>query len=270
MPQPLFTILQKAKNPQQSAAPQERTIYGTENVVDVKDELSRQQLPSPLSRMGDAVSDYPEIHPAAHQGGETIETKHPLSSSTINDEVLELQKLRRPVHDNDPGNEITTSALPTFSTPDTYRSSSDIQSTGPGRHPLSTPIATRRYHLEKGLPAPPLRHEVFPPSDQLGYRGPTKAQGSSDTGGMILGDGILNPTRAGTYARLGAVEYVDQGQRVVSQVGEIEGSDYHGTSDECGPPGSTVSQGPSSLGSMQYAPSNLDRVCEKNPPIVSV
>ena len=90
----------------------------------------------------------------------------------------------------------------------------------PNRQIRSTPMPTRRYFQENNITAPsPSRI----PNEEMG-EGSGDAPGSRNGEGVIVGHGNLNPTRTGTYARIGEVDIVEMSetQRVESQIGVIE------------------------------------------------
>ena len=244
MPQPLFTAQQKS------------TPQHAETSVENKDEYVAPKIQG--------------IHPVAHHEIEPIKSQHPSPPPTTDSEASEFQGFRYPVADNRVRDEVPASAPPTCGTSSAYGSSPENRPASPMRHPMSTPLPTRRYHQEKHLPTPPLAHESFPSSPQMGVMGRDETQGSNHPEGMIMGDGVLNPTRTGTYARLGEVKFVEQEHRVISQVGQIESIEYAGTGDSRGHPGPTGSQGASFRGSTQYAPSTYTGVWGNNPHVVSL
>lgn len=246
MPQPLFTTQQKS-TPQQ-------------NTTDNRGESTQ------ASPVDDEASEIQGVHPVADLGMAGPRDEDPSPTADKTSEGSEFQGFRRPVAHNKIRNEVSSSAPPTHVGSSAYGSwTEDLSAT---RHPRSTPLP---HPQEKGLPSPPLAHDSFPSSSEGSLMDRDETQGANRPEGMILGDGVLNPTRTGTYARVGEVGYVEHGpHRVISQVVQMEGIDYSGTSDTRGHPSATSSQGPTFRRSTQYAPSAYTRVWENNPHVVSL
>lgn len=95
---------------------------------------------------------------------------------------------------------------------------------------------------------------------------------SENPEGMIMGDGILHPTRTGTFGRVGEVEYVNEheNQRIASYAGVIENAEFI---DQTSPTvDSYTSQEHDSGGILPptvYSPSNYGGVWENDPHVVS-
>lgn len=127
-----------------------------------------------------------------------------------------------PVLSNKVIEEISSSAPPSTTPSDLYRSPEGVSSISPSppRQVQSTPLPTRSYVRGNTILTPTLTQSSRASSRQMGDTG-------SDGGpvrGIITGDGLLSPTRTGGYGKLGGATYVDQidMQRVDSQMGIIE------------------------------------------------
>lgn len=127
-----------------------------------------------------------------------------------------------PVSSNKAINEMPSSAPPSTTPPDSYRSSEEISSYSPSqpRQVQSTPVPTRPYVRGNAILTPTLTHSSRASSRQMGD---TESDGGP-VQGIITGDGLLSPTKIGGYGKLGGATYVDQidMQRVDSQMGIIE------------------------------------------------
>lgn len=117
---------------------------------------------------------------------------------------------------------------PIISNPSTQHCSR--RSMDPNHQVRSNPIPTRRYFEENKMPKP-LPSRV--PRTQTSPGSRDGAPGSHKADGVIVGYGNLNPTREGTYARVGEVGFVEMNetQRVVSQAGLIETAESPSPSD---------------------------------------
>ena len=167
------------------------------------------------------------------------------------------------------------SAPPSTSTPVPYRISSDeeaARSMSPSRQIQSTPAPTHGLLKDNNMPTLELGRTSLATTTETREDEKFEMQTSGNPEGMIMGDGMMNPTRTGTYGRVGEVEYVndDKNQRVASYAGVIENAEFV---DEASPAmDSNISQGQDAgelLPPTVYSPSNYDGVWEDNPYVVS-
>lgn len=181
-----------------------------------------------------------------------------------------------PVADNNQG-EISLSAPPTTThTPHPLFSWTEDRS-------ISPPVLPYRPR-ETNWPTPILTYASPTSNSCMGDSDNDETQGRHQ--GMIMGDGVLNPTRTGTYARVGAVGIVNQddSQRVTSHVGVIETVESSEASNAPGYPSqlegklshlegsqqnSDTLQPQSSMSSMR-SESNYGGVWEYHPRVVSI
>lgn len=178
--------------------------------------LTKLQEPSKLN-LEDKASD--EEMPQENQ-----QPSLPCAGSDDGSEVMHVY----PVANNNQG-ELSSSAPPTTTnTPPPFSSFLEDQST-------STPVHPYRLR-EKNWPTPPLTYAALTSNPQMVGAGSGEKQGRLQ--GMIMGDGILQPTRTGGYAYRGQVGIVhpDDSQRVTSQVGVIETVEPPGASNTPGYP----------------------------------
>lgn len=131
------------------------------------------------------------------------------------------------------------------------------------------PIHTRRYFEENGMPTPPPSRI---PQTQTGSGSRDGVQGSRKTDGVIVGYGNLNPTRTGTYARVGEVGLVemDETQRVISQAGLIETAGSPSSSDGQRSSGLHLRGSTDQLPHSPHSSSIYGNVWENNPRVVSM
>ena len=152
------------------------------------------------------------------------------------------------------------SAPPTITTPDPYGYLSDDLSAGsqsPARYIHSTSGPTRRFLKEHRSTQSEDIHVSLLSSQKTTETEDIEKHGHIQ--GMIMGDGILSPTRTGTYGRVGEVGFVHQNntQRIVSQAGIME----------------TVESPRNSLRgrrSAEYPPSTYAGIWENDPHVVSM
>lgn len=150
------------------------------------------------------------------------ENQPPLPSAASDDgsEVMRVY----PVANNNQG-ELSSSAPPTTTNtpPPFFSSFFEDQST-------STPVHPYRQR-EKNWPTHPLTYASLTSNPQMVGAGSGEKQGRHQ--GMIMGDGILQPTKTGGYAYRGEVGIVhpNDSQRVTSQVGMIETVESPGASN---------------------------------------
>ena len=146
----------------------------------------------------------------------------------------------------------------------------------------STPLPTRRYLRENGIPTPKLA-ETF---DQAKHqaRGHAQKEGVRplDSKGHIQAAATLYPSRVGTYANTGEVGWVEANglHRVESCVGVIENAgsgDCNGnttcTNSSEGPSQPSTAHDSSAGGflpSVVYTPSDYGGVWENDPAVVSI
>lgn len=127
-----------------------------------------------------------------------------------------------PVSSNKVLDEMPSSAPPSMTPPDLHRSSEEPSSVSPSppRQVQSTPVPTRSYVRGNAILTPTLTQSSRASSRQMGD---TESDGGP-VRGIITGGGLLSPTRAGGYGKLGGATFVDQidMQRVDSQMGIIE------------------------------------------------
>ncbi len=174
-----------------------------------------------------------------------------------------------------PANSTSNSFHTTYDTP--------LQEKSEHAHQLqSTPLPTRRYLRENGIPTPKLA-ETFGLAKQQA-RENAQNEGVQPVGSTehIRTAATLYPSRVGTYANTGEVSWVEANglHRVESCVGVIENA---GSGDSNGNTTSTnLSEGPSqpstaqdsSIGSLlpsvTYTPSDYGGVWENDPAVVSI
>ncbi|KAL8674435.1 MAG: hypothetical protein Q9168_001168 [Polycauliona sp. 1 TL-2023] len=128
------------------------------------------------------------------------------------------------------------SAPPSTNTPDPFRTSTEsigVRNTSPNRQVQSTPILTRRYLQENHLPASASTRVSLESKHTSGASSSEQRQPRSSEG-TVVGDGLLNPPRLGTFGRTGEVGYVGPNamHRVLSFTGVIEGPDLPGGIDD--------------------------------------
>lgn len=182
--------------------------------------------------------------------------------------------MAQPVTDNSRG-ELSSSAPPTTRNTPLFFSSAEERSARPPVQP---------YRLRQAnWPTPTFSYSSLASNAHMSS---TDNEMQGPDLGMIMGDGILNPTRTGAYARVGEVGIVhqDDAQRVSSQAGIIETvrfpganntpgypSHLHGTLSqlEGRPPNSSARQSQQSTGSIQ-SESNYGGVWENHPHVVSL
>ena len=168
-------------------------------------------------------------------------------------------------------------------TSDPFRTSTEStrgRNASPSRQVQSTPVLTRRYLQENHLSAGASIRASQELKEATGASSNEKKQPRS-TGGMIVGNGSLNPTRLGTFGRTGEVGYVGQNgmHRVLSFAGVIEDPDPpEGTEDQTeldinksdgnGNPLRPQYSG-EILHPMVYSPNNYAGVWENDPNVVS-
>lgn len=141
-----------------------------------------------------------------------LENQPPLQSAVPDDGSVVM--CAYPVADNNQS-EISMSAPPTMThTPHPLFSWTDDRS-------ISPPVLPYRPR-QTNWPTPILTYASPTSNPYMGDSDNDEMQGRHQ--GMIMGDGVLNPTRTGTYARRGGVSIVNQNdsQRVTSHVGVIE------------------------------------------------
>ena len=168
-----------------------------------------------------------------------------------------------------------SSAPANSNVPDPYRSPETA-----GRQTNSTPVPTRRYLRENNLPTPILTQASFS-VPHFTYSGIDQASEANKPEGIVVGDGRLNPTRAGAYGNIGEVEIVEGKavHRVASFMGVIENAESLSTVSEQEqlPRSASVSpdrvdmvQGQTTLQPIAYSPSVYGGVWENDPHVVSL
>ena len=133
-----------------------------------------------------------------------------------------------PTKDND--REVgPTSAPPTMSTPDLFRTSAEstgVRDASPSRQVQSTPVLTRRYLQENHMPTS-VSTRTSKESKETACASSINRNHLQPNEVMVIGNASLNPSRLGTFGRTGDVGYVGQNEmhRVLSFTGVIEGPD---------------------------------------------
>lgn len=171
-------------------------------------------LSRPLLHPKTTLTDTPEVSdPDSRKGvrGEEIPLKNqPLRLPHTGSEVT----CAYPVADNNQGERSTSAPIQTNNTRNPFPLPCWDESISPLMHP---------DHLQAtNFLTPPSTYAALA-NPHMGDADSTAAQGRQ-RGGMIMGDGILNPSRSGGYGRVGRARIVDQddSQRVTSHIGVIE------------------------------------------------
>ena len=150
------------------------------------------------------------------------------------------------------------------------------------RSPQSTPLPTRRYLRENGVPTPKLAETFDLAKHQAQEYIQNEGLQSVDTKEHIRAAATLYPSRVGTYANTGEVGWVEAKglHRVESCVGVIENAgsgDSNGnatcTNSSEGPSQPSTAQDSSTGGlppSFAYTPSDYGGVWENDPAVVSM
>lgn len=188
-------------------------------------------------------------------------------------QVLDLY----PVQNNKRITPLTSAPNPSI--PDPFRilyEDTDEQTDTGARQVQSTPVPTRRYLTENGLPTPTL----VEPSDAAQHH--TIKSVSNDHDQSISTDSLLRPSRVGTFGNLGDVGRVQENgmHRYESFRGVIETvsptksyDDHHDTASIENPVHMTTDRGQNtgpSLASSVYTPGNYGGVWENDPAVVSI
>ncbi len=146
----------------------------------------------------------------------------------------------------------------------------------------STPLPTRRYLRENGIPTPKLAETFDLAKHQAREHVQDEGVRPVDSKEHIRGAATLYPSRVGTYANTGEVGWVEANglHRVESCVGLIENagsSDNNGnttyTNSTGGPSQPSTAQNSSTGGllpSVPYTPSDYGGVWENDPAVVSI
>ena len=175
-----------------------------------------------------------------------------------------------------PANRTSNSSHTTYDTP--------LQEKSEHVHQLhSTPLPTRRYLRENGVPTPKLAETFDLAKQQAREHAQNEGVQPVDSAEHTRAAGALYPSRVGTYANTGEVSWVEAHElhRVESCVGVIENA---GSGDSNGNATSTnLSEGPSQpstaqdsssggnlLPSIAYTPSDYGGVWENDPAVVSI
>ena len=152
----------------------------------------------------------------------------------------------------------------------------------PPRPLQSTPLPTRRYLRENGIPTPKLAETFDQAKHQAWGHAQTEGVRPLDSKGHIQAAATLYPSRVGTYANTGEVGWVEANglHRVESCVGVIENAgsgDSNGnttwTNSSEGPSQPSTAQDSSTGGllpSVVYTPSDYGGVWENDPAVVSI
>ncbi|MCJ1465496.1 hypothetical protein MMC07_004114 [Pseudocyphellaria aurata] len=174
-------------------------------------------IPQPLVVTKKISNERNEDKPIPRQ--ETFDEKMP----------LEANPPSMPVTGSDGGSEIIL-ACPVTDNSQGELSLSAPAITGNTLHPFyctpeerSARVPVQPYRLRQAnWPTPAFSYSSIASNPQMSIDSSEEVQGPDL--GMIMGDGMLNPTRTGTYARVGEVGIVhhDVAQRVSSQAGVIE------------------------------------------------
>lgn len=183
-----------------------------------------------------------------------------------------------PAQDNKRNTPPTSAPNPII--PDPFRISyegPDEQVDTSARQVQSTPVPTRRYLTENGLPTPTLMQ----PSDASASNetGPRKQDQTSNNDARSLRDGLLHPPKVGTFGNVGDVGVIQENrmQRYESFRGIIETvspTKSHGENKDTASIDSQLTTGRSqdtglSLASEVYTPGDYRGVWENDPAVVS-
>ena len=186
-----------------------------------------------------------------------------------------------PPRENKPDTPLASASLAPG--PDPFRSSSDSveRTASPARQVQSTPVLTRRYIKENGLPTPTVT--AAPTASNQGANEDTQnqIQDPKKAGDAMFTPGMLHPPRLRRYENVGEVGLVEANgmHRVESFSGVIENAEfspginggmYTGSAGACSQ--SSMIQGLSTgdlLPPVIYSPSNYGGVWENDPAVVS-
>lgn len=157
-----------------------------------------------------------------YDGGESFQKQPSVPPSTAVPSKASAVLGFYPVSSNKVIDGMPSSAPPSTTPPDLYRSSEEVSSFSPSppQQVQSTPVPTRSYVRGNAILTPTLTQSSRASSRQMGD---TESDGGP-VRGIITGDGLLSPTRTGGYGKVCGATYVDQKdmQRVDSQMGIIE------------------------------------------------
>lgn len=252
------------------------------NLNRVKDRAATDPvIPKPLFASKERVRNQPfeqKSEPNYDQGydnGESFQKRPSAQPATAVPSKASAVLGFYPVSSNKAINEMPSSAPPSTTPPDPYRSPDERSSYSPSppRQVQSTPVPTRPYVRGNAILTPTLTHSSRASSRQMGD---TESDGGP-VQGIITGDGLLSPTRTGGYGKIGGATYVDQidMQRVDSQMGIIESahspaptensSCAHHHNDDY-----NVNLQQPSHETMRYTPSNYAGVWENDPHVVRI
>lgn len=177
-------------------------------------EVTDPILSRPLLLTKTTLTDPPEVPDSDSRKG-VFGEEIPLENQPLSLPHAGLEVTRAcPVADNNQGERSSSAPIPTNNIRNSFPLSSREESISPLMHP---------DHLQAtNLLTPPSTYAALA-NPHMGDADSREMQGRQP-GGMIMGDGILNPTRSGGYGRVGRVRIVDQNnsQRVTSHIGVIE------------------------------------------------
>ncbi|KAL2047027.1 hypothetical protein N7G274_001045 [Stereocaulon virgatum] len=166
---------------------------------------------------------YSDSKPKANAGNETPEATSQ-SAPTISKkagQVLGLQPEEEVKRSTSPP------AVPATHAPDTFGISYEAppaDTVAPTRQIQSTPVPTRRYLRENGLPIPAFVETPGVVEHRAGYKVQDECKGPANSQEHMRAAGTLHPPKMGTYARMGGVGVVEGHgmHRVDSVAGIIE------------------------------------------------
>jgi len=175
-------------------------------------------------------------------------------------------------------------SAPTSKVPDPFRISYEDppeRNDTPARQVQSTPVPTRRYLTENGLPTSTLIEPSNASQRQVNEPGPNKHDQTRDTDDQAPVNGMLRPPKVGAFVNFGEIGVVQENvmHRIDSFRGIIEDAGpTNGYGDHTA---TTSSEAPSQLGtdrgqdsrnilvSSMYTPGNYGGVWENDPAVVS-
>ena len=224
---------------------------------------------------------YSNSKPKANAGKETPEATSQ-SAPTIPEKAVQVLGLQ-------PGEEIKRSTSPAAVSathaPDPFGISYDVPPAdivAPTRQIQSTPVPTRRYLRENGLPTPALCEAPGVVEHRAGYKVQDGCKGPVSSQEHMRAAGTLHPPKMGTYAIIGGVGVVEGHgmHRVDSVAGIIENAapcngnekpPYASTSGVViQPNGLQMPDTGELLPSTLYTPSIYGGVWENDPAVVSI
>lgn len=183
-------------------------------------EVTDPILSQPLMLTKTTLTDPPEVPDSDSRKG-VLGEEMPLENQPLSlphavfDAGSEITRAY-PVADSNQGERSSSAPIPTNNTRNRFPLSSREEPISPLMHPDHLQ-ATNLLTL-----TPPSTYVALANTHMGGADG--RGMQGRQPGGMIMGDGMLNPTKGGGYGRVGRVRIVDQNdsQRVISHIGVIE------------------------------------------------